>query len=215
MSRPILYSSIRSPHCLKVALFLQEKGIVFDRVEIDLPARQQKSPAYLRINPFGLVPAYTDDYGPHADSLLIMHYLEWRHPQPRLFPAAETDWPDALNWIERSSGPFRDVSHHLYWQIIEPPTSGTDWDRVAALKTEGIMLLDTLEAHLAHRQFMFGEFGVVDIALIPWVHGYRRFDLISAERHPHTAAWIERVSTRPSFQNNYQIKGRFFSGDTA
>ena len=47
MTQSILYSSIRSPHCLKIGIVLAEKQIPFDRVEIDLRNRQQREPAYL------------------------------------------------------------------------------------------------------------------------------------------------------------------------
>jgi len=202
-----LYSSVRSPHCLKVAIFLDEKGIAFKRVEIDLTAKQQKTPAYLRINPYGLVPAYVDDYGPHPDSLAIMHYLEWRYPSPRLFPADDA-LPTALQWIERSGAAYRDVSHHLYWQLIEPPANGTDHDRVADLIAQGHRLLVELEALLDGQRYLFDTFGVVDIAFIPWVYGYRRFDgLLDRARFPQVDAWVERVSARASFQRNYDQVG--------
>lgn len=206
-----LYSSVRSPHCLKVAMFLQEKGIEFERIEIDLPARQQKIPAYLQINPFGLVPAYVDDYGPHLDSLGIMHYLEWRYPTPKLFPEMD-QLPEALAWIARSSSQYRDVSHYLYWQLIEPPASGINQQRVDELMHEGKQLLQTLEEKLENASFLFGDFGVVDIAFIPWVHGYHRFEgLLTVDEFPKVYDWVERVSQRPAYQDNYQKKGIPFS----
>jgi glutathione S-transferase len=202
-----LYSSIRSPHCLKVAMFLHEKGVPFERIEIDLPANEQRTPAYLRVNPFGLVPAYVDDYGPHPDSLAIMHYLEWRYPQPVLFPPAD-QLAEALHWINRSSMDYRNVSHHLYWQLIEPPDDGPNAKQVEALMTEGKRLLDELETLLGDRDYLFGDFGVVDIAFIPWVHGYRRFEgLLVSEEFPGVDAWVDRISKRASFQQNHQQIG--------
>lgn len=210
---PKLYSSVRSPHCLKVAIFLQEKGIPFERIEVDLPNKQQRTPAYLRVNPLGLVPAYVDDNGPHADSLLIMHYLEWQHPAPRLFPE-DTDLVEALGWIERSSTEFRDVSHHLYWQLIEPPASGPDQARIDALMGQGHALLQELETQLSDRDYICGIFGVVDIAMIPWVYGYNRFEgLLDPAAFPNVVAWTERVSSRPSFRDNYQAVGIPFESE--
>lgn len=204
---PRLYSSIRSPHCLKAAMFLQEKKIAFERVEIDLPTKEQKTPAYLRINPFGLVPTYEDDYGPHPDSLLIMHYLEWRYPEPKLFPDP-AQLSDAFAWIERSSSAYRNVSHHLYWQLIEPPEGGPDESRVAELMQEGKSLLGELEAQLDNTDHLFGAFGVVDIAFIPWIYGYRRFEgLLEPTEFPQVDAWVSQVSERPSFKDNHQQKG--------
>ncbi|MFN2324017.1 MAG: glutathione S-transferase family protein [Trueperaceae bacterium] len=87
MSHATLFSSVRSPHCLKVAIVLQEKRVRFETVEIDLPARQQKSPAYLAIDPRGQIPAYLDDAGAQLDSLDVMLHLEARHPEPRMLPS--------------------------------------------------------------------------------------------------------------------------------
>lgn len=209
MTKPILYSSVRSPHCLKVAIFLHEKGIVFDRVEIDLPAKEQKTPEYLVINPLGLVPAYQDDYGYHQDSLLIMHYLEWRYPELSLFPSRE-HLPEVLTWIEKSSSAYRDVSHHLYWQLIEPPIGGTDWKRVNELKEQGNQLLDDLENLLSDKNYLFGAFGVVDIAFIPWIYGYNRFDMLDKAKYPTVVEWVDRITSRESFIANYQKVGRSF-----
>ncbi len=188
-------------------MFLQEKGISFDRVEVDLPAKEQKTPEYLAINPLGLVPTYQDDYGPHPDSLFIMHYLEWRYPSPRLFPGRDA-LKNTLGWIARSSSDYRNVSHDLYWQLIQPPADGTDTARVDELMTTGWALLQELEDQLGESDYLFGAFGVGDIAFIPWVHGYRRFEgLLTAERFPRVDAWVDRVSSRPSFVDNYQQVG--------
>lgn len=211
MTLPILYSSVHSPHCLKIAMFLHEKGIAFDRVEIDLRGKEQKTPAYLRINPMGMVPVYVDDYGVHIDSLLIMHYLEWRYPEPALFPIHDEDFVAALEWIERSSNDFRNVSHHLYWQLIEPPAAGTDTLYVAKLMAHGFELLTRLESQLVGKEMVLGTFGVVDVALIPWVQGYLRFDgLLDGDRFPNVMKWVQRVSERDSFRVNYQQVGRVF-----
>ena len=141
----ILYSSIRSPHCLKAAMVLSEKGVPFQRVEVDLRTREQKSAAYLAINPLGQVPAYQDDQGIHYDSLEIMRHLDERYPEPRLFPLDPTLLQEVLSWIEFAGGRMRDVSHELYWQLLEPPAEGTDEQVVTQLKEEGTELLAQVE----------------------------------------------------------------------
>lgn len=212
MPKSILYSSIRSPHCLKVAIFLTEKGIPFDRVEIDLPARQQKTPEFLAINPAGQVPVYVDGEGVHADSLQIMRYLDERYPEPWLFPTEPVLLQPVLDWINLSSGRVRDVSHELYWQLIEPPVDGTDWAVVNALKGEGMAILSKLEVALIGNPFICGGFGAADISLLPWIHGYGRFDLPEAGTMPNVEGWLKRMTARASFGENYQVVGRAFLG---
>jgi glutathione S-transferase len=103
MSDATLFSSVRSPHCFKVSIVLEEKRVRFERVEIDLPARQQKTPEYLAIQPRGQVPAYLDDAGAHLDSLDVMLHLEARHPEPRTVPADPAQRDAMLAWSVRSS----------------------------------------------------------------------------------------------------------------
>ena len=211
--RPVLFSSARSPHCFKVSLVLREKGIDFDRVEIDLPAREQKTPAYLALNPLGQVPVYQDEDGVHVDSLVIMRHLDRKHPEPLLFPTDAEALAAVLDWIELSSTAMRDVSHHLYWQILEPPEAGPDVDRVAALKAEGMALLARVEAALADGGgwLVGGRLSAADLSVFAWLHGYARYELpTSSDGLEHYAAWRARLVARPSFTESFGRVGRPF-----
>ena len=206
-----LYSSIRSPHCFKVSIVLEEKGVAFERVEIDLRGKEQKTPEYLAINPLGQVPVYEDDQGVHIDSLVIMEYLDKRYPSPPLFPHNES-LKDVLDWIELSSGPMRDVSHYLYWQLIEPPQEGTDWDEVERLKARGYDLLDAMEAALAKNgDWLCGDLSAADFSVFAWVYGFKRFDLpASWDKYPRVRSWYQRLEKRPSVAASFQKKGKPF-----
>jgi len=219
MTQSIFYSSIRSPHCLKIGMVLTEKGVPFDRVEIDLRNRQQKTPAYLAINPAGQVPVYVDDGGVHADSLQIMHYLDERYPEPKLFPAEAERLRTIMDWIALSSGQARDVSHELYWQLIEPPEAGTDWVVVNELKAAGLDILAQLETALAQsrlvdQHYVCGELSAADFSLLPWIYGYGRFDLLEVGTMPNVEAWLARMTERDSFAKNFQVAGRPFEVDS-
>lgn len=214
MSTPVLYSSVRSPHCFKVSMFLHERGVTFDRVEIDLPAKQQRTPTYLAINPLGQVPVYRDEQGVHIDSLVIMRYVDERQPGPTLFPVDPAELEDTLAWIELSSTAMRDVSHHLYWLVVEPPEGGADPVEVQRLRAQGMELLDRVEAALASRPWLGGDrMGAADVAVFSWLYGYARFDLPSTwDHHPHLRAWLDTLAARPSFAASYRQVGRPFEG---
>lgn len=210
---PILYSSARSPHCFKVSLFLHEKGVAFDRIEIDLPKKQQRTPAYLAINPLGQVPVYADDRGVHVDSLAIMRYLDARHGPHRLFPTDGEALHEALAWIELSSTAMRDVSHNLYWLLIEPPATGADPDVVVRLKGEGMALLERVETALDRGEgwLVGGALGAADLSVFAWLYGFRRFGLPpTPAAFGRLRAWSERLEARPSFAASYGQVGRPF-----
>jgi glutathione S-transferase len=203
---PVLFSSARSPHCFKISVTLLELGVAFDRVEIDLPAREQRMADYLAINPRGQVPAYLDADGAHLDSLDILLHLDARRRPPQLFPADPIAREATLAWIARSSGAMRDVSHHLYWQLLEPPAEGPDATRVAQLRAQGSELLEGVEAALAASRSgwlvdaddLAGP-SAADICVYAWTSGYRRFELPSSEsRLPHLGRWWRWWDERPS-----------------
>lgn len=204
---PILYSSFNCPHSLKAAFFLSEKDIAFQRVEVDLSSKEQKTPTYLAINPRGTVPAFEDASGVIGDSLEIMRYIDGLSGGHRLFPNDAATFQAALRWIERADTDFWDVSHHLYWQLIQPPAEGTNWNEVIRLKAKGISLLQELEDILRTQAYVCGEFSAADIVLLPWVYGYRRFNLPEEGQFPAVERWRDELSQRENFVSNYRQKG--------
>jgi len=212
MPKSYLYSSVRSPHCFKVSLILEEKGVPFERIEIDLRGKEQKTAPYLAINPLGQVPVYEDDRGVHIDSLVIMQYLDKRYPTSQLFPKNESVNKEVLDWIEHSSTTMRDTSHYLYWQLLEPPQKGTDWGEVERLKAQGYDSLKAMEADLEkHGDWLCGDLSAADFSVFAWVYGFKRFDLPESwDNYPNVQSWYKRLEARPSVAASYGQKGQPF-----
>ena len=213
MSKAILFSSVSSPHCFKVSMILEEKGVDFERVEINLREKEQKSDDYLALNPKGQVPAYKDEQGMVLDSLDIMQYLDKRYPSYKLFPSEAEKLKNVLGWIESSSTTIRDVSHHLYWQLLQPPKGGTDWEEVKHLKTLGYEQLTLMEQALeTNSEWLCGDLSAADFSVFAWVYGYKRFELPSDwADYPKVQGWLERINNRPSVAVSYQQTGIPFS----
>jgi RNA polymerase-associated protein len=77
-----LYDAAACPFCARVRIVLEEKGIDYETVEIDLRNR----PAWIfDLNPHGKVPVLEDGFA-LPESAVIMEYLEERHPEPPLLP---------------------------------------------------------------------------------------------------------------------------------
>jgi glutathione S-transferase len=209
--QPILYSSVNCPHSTKAAFFLAEKGVEFRRIEVSLAARVQKTPAYLALNPKGTVPTFEDEHGVIGDSLALMRHVDAHFDGPQLFPSDPDALHDVLRWIARGDADFWDVSHHLYWQVIEPPQTGTDWAEVARLRAKGIGLLAELEASLARQPYVCGDFSAADIALLPWVYGFQRFNLPERGQFLHVERWRDQLSSRATFRDNHNRAGYPFT----
>src|SRR5881409_3489189 len=82
-----LYTFPPSTNSRKVRIALLEKGLEFERINVDLTKGEQKNPDYLNIHPFGQVPALDDEGFVIYDSTIINEYLEDEYPYPSLLPA--------------------------------------------------------------------------------------------------------------------------------
>jgi glutathione S-transferase len=80
-----LYTAIRAPNPRRVDMFLAEKGITLERVNIDLNAGEQRSAAFLARNPMARVPVLElDDGRALSETRAICTFLEGLHPEPNL-----------------------------------------------------------------------------------------------------------------------------------
>jgi glutathione S-transferase len=106
-----LYSYGTAPNPRKVKIFLAEKGLQYDLVEMDMMKGDHKTPDFLAKNPSGKLPVLELDDGRHlSESIAICRYLEGIHPQPNLFG---TD-PFELGHIEMRN---RQMETELWSQI--------------------------------------------------------------------------------------------------
>lgn len=96
-----LYDGTTSVCAIKVRLALFEKGIPFESHNIDLRRGDQLDPAYLALNPNGVVPTLDDDSKIIIESSVILHYLEDVHPAPSLLPDNPADRAAMRLWMKR------------------------------------------------------------------------------------------------------------------
>jgi glutathione S-transferase len=179
---PTLYDAARCPYCARVRIFLAEKGIEVDTVEIDLSDR----PAWLyEKNPSGKVPVWEEDGWALPESAVISEYLEEVHPDPPLWPADAAQRAAARLLVFR----FDDFSKPYYALRRGEPG--------ARERFEGE--LRYLDAFLERLPYLTGvSFGLADTAYLPWVLRARDVLDIALEPWPALAAWVDRVSERPS-----------------
>jgi glutathione S-transferase len=176
-----LYDAARCPYCARVRITLAEKGIEYDPVEIDL----QNRPAWIyEKNETGRVPVVEEDAWILPESAVIMEYLEERYPEPALLPADPADRALARLWI------FRHDDFTRPYYALRRGEEGA----AARLDAE----LGKLEAAVSEREFLAGEFGLADIAYVPWVLRARDTLGVSLDAFPALAAWLDRLVERRS-----------------
>src|SRR5204862_2433671 len=81
-----LYDYPDCPFCQKVRVMLAEKDLEYEKIFVDLRKQEQKSPDFLRLNPYGKVPVLVHEDEVIYDSTIINEYLEDEYPLPRMMP---------------------------------------------------------------------------------------------------------------------------------
>jgi glutathione S-transferase len=190
-------------------MFLAEKGIELETIEIDLGSQEQLSEMFRTINPRCTVPALQLDSGVViADNLAIADYLESIQPEPALIGRTpeqraltlqlnnriELEGLMAIAEILRNSSPgMRDRAL----------TGPVNFAQIPALAERGRarfqLFFPMLEQQLGDQQFLLGEeFGLADISAFV----VTEFAAWVKERVPpectRVQAWYERVKARPS-----------------
>src|SRR5438093_12220150 len=87
-----LYDFKSSPNCQRVKVVLAEKNLPYDIIPIDLRKSEQKTPEYLKLNPYSKVPVLTDDAAVLYESCIINEYLNEKYPNLPLMPADLEKW---------------------------------------------------------------------------------------------------------------------------
>jgi glutathione S-transferase len=177
-----LYDADRCPYCARVRIVLAEKGIEYETVEIDLDDR----PAWIyEKNPLGRVPILEEDTFVLAESAVIDEYLDERYPEHPLWPADPGERALGRMVVFR----FDELSRPYY-------ALRRGEDGAAARLDAALQGLDEL---LQARPFLSGrDFGLADIAYIPWILRARdRLD-VDLTRFQALANWIGRLEQRPS-----------------
>jgi glutathione S-transferase len=177
-----LYDAARCPYCARVRIVLAEKDVEFETVEIDLTDR----PAWLyEKNATGRVPVLEEDGWVLPESSVIMEFLDERYPEPALLPADPPDRALSRVWIFRHSD-FTDPYYAL--------RRGEDGAGDAFARQ-----LARLDGELRLRPWLGGrDYGLADIAYVPWVLRGRDLLGVSLEPYGALADWLERLLGRPA-----------------
>ena len=177
-----LYDADRCPYCARVRIALAEKGIEYETVEVDLDDR----PAWIyEKNPLGRVPVVEEDTFVLAESAVIDEYLDDRYPDPPLWPADPAERALGRMLVFR----FDELSRPYY-----AVRRGED-----AARERLDAVLATLDAVLQEQLFLSGrEFGLADVAYVPWILRARDRMDVELGRFPALAEWVGRLEQRSS-----------------
>jgi GST-like protein len=201
-----------TPNGHKITLFLEETGLDYRIVPVDIGAGDQFKPEFLAISPNNRMPAIVDrapaDGGapiPVFESGAILCYLAEKTGQ--LLPAAPRERKTVLEWLSwqlGGFGPMLGQNHHFTRYAPEKIPYAID-----RYQREAARLYGVLDRHLADRGFIAGNaLSIADLACHPWAaaHAWHHIDLAD---YPEVRRWHDALAARPAFVRAYAVEQSF------
>ncbi len=195
-----------TPNGWKITIMLEECGLPYRVIPLNIAAGEQFEESFLRLNPNARMPAIVDheaDGGPLSvfESGAILMYLAEKSGQ----------------FMPRDQRGFYDVAQWLFWQMANlGPMGGqashfvnyqdTEENQYAKARylNEYDRLLGVMNYALKSRPYLAGEYSIADMASFPWVLPYKRygFDL---NNFPDLKRWYDELKQRPALRRGVDI----------
>ena len=204
-----LYDCATAPSPRRARIFLAEKGVAHEKVEVDLRNNEQLGEAFRRINPQCTVPVLQTGEGPAlVDNAAIAAYLEARFPEPPLLGITPHEKAEIASWNWRIefegllaiAEAMRNSAPSLVNRALPGPV---DYAQIAELAQRGKARLEqfvaTLEERLAGREFVATErFSLADISAVVAIDFARVLKFKPSEAQPNLLRWRQAMAERPS-----------------
>lgn len=192
-----------TPNGYKIAIFLEETGLDYKIIPVDIGSGAQFEKSFLAIAPNNRIPAIVDHDVSGAkqtvfESGAILLYLSEKtgklcstDPNLRI---ATYEW---LMWQMGGLGPMLGQNHHFSHYATEKIPYAID-----RYKKETHRLYSVLNMRLKDRMFICDEYSIADIASYPWVVSYKRQG-IDLQEFSNVQEWFNRIKARPAVTRAY------------
>jgi GST-like protein len=196
-----------TPNGHKITMFLEEAGMPYRIVPINIGKGEQFAPDFLKIAPNNRMPAIVDHQPADGGAPLslfesgaILLYLadkSGRFIAPNLRGRNETiQW---LFWQMGGLGPMAGQNHHFTQYAPEPVPYA-----IERYVKETARLYAVLNKQLTDREFIAGDYSIADMACYPWIvpHERQRQNL---DDFPKLKRWFGTIRERPATQRAYAL----------
>ncbi|KAI8821646.1 glutathione S-transferase [Fimicolochytrium jonesii] len=182
-----------TPNGQKASIGLEELGLKYKVVEVDITENVQKEEWFLKINPNGRIPAIVDhsrgDFPVFETGAILMYLAEHHDPKNILLSEDANKRSEAiqwLNWQMGGLGPMQGQANHFFRYAPENIPYA-----IKRYQDETKRLYSVMERQLSDgREYLIGEYSLADVACFGWG--------LSLEELPLVDQWLHRAAKRPA-----------------
>lgn len=198
--RLVLYDYELDADCYKVRLLLALVGASYERVAVDVhPGHEERSPAYLALNPRGSLPILEQDGLVLAEAeAILLHCAGLLPGGGALVPESAADHARMLSWLFFARGPLAAAGLARLHAMLEAPGDGP------ALERQALAAFRVMEDHMTAQRLAGSDWFVgaapslADIALFPAIALSRDFG-VDHDAYPALRRWMRRLRALPGF----------------
>jgi GSH-dependent disulfide-bond oxidoreductase len=196
-----------TPNGWKITIMLEETGLPYTIKPVNIGRGEQFKPEFLAISPNNRMPAIVDHDPPDGgapisifESAAILTYLAEK--TGRFMPKdlrGRYEVQQWLAWQIANLGPMAGQAHHFRHYASEKIAYA-----INRYTNEVNRLYGVMNARLADRPFLAGEYSIADMASWPWVLPYERQGQ-NLDEFPHLKRWLETLRARPAVQRGFAV----------
>ncbi|NJL87201.1 MAG: glutathione S-transferase family protein [Leptolyngbyaceae cyanobacterium SM1_1_3] len=220
MSQPIDLYYWPTPNGWKVSICLEEMGLPYNPIPVNIMAGDQFKPEFLQISPNNKMPAIVDPEGPEEQPLSLFEsgaiLLYLADKTGRFMPEKPRDRYSTLQWLMfqmGSIGPMLGQAHHFRQYAPEKIAYAIDRYTHEATRLYGV-----LDKQLATVEYVAGDYSIADMAIFPWLISYENQGQNLAD-YTHVKRWFDAINQRPAVQTGLallkEVRTRGKMDDTA
>lgn len=199
-----------TPNGWKVSIFLEESGLPYKLVPVNIGTGDQFTPEFLAISPNNRMPAIVDhdvdgEPVPVFESGAILLYLAEKTGQfMATDPIKRKETIEWLFWQVGGLGPMAgQISHFVNYA----PAEGNEYSK-ERYANEYNRCIGVLDRRLAHHEYLVDEYSIADMASWPWIMIHKFFGQ-TLDEFPHVARWHEAMRNRPRVRAGVDVGKEF------
>jgi GSH-dependent disulfide-bond oxidoreductase len=200
-----------TPNGHKIHIMLEECGLEYRAIPVNIGAGDQFKPEFLKLSPNNKIPAINDPHGPDGkpislfESGAILVYLAAK--TGRFLPQADRARYEVLQWLMfqmGTVGPMLGQNHHF--RLYAPEKLEYAVNRYT---NEAKRIYCVIDGRLSQHQYLAGsEYSIADIATFPWLRNWERQGIVLDE-YPFLRDWFNKIAERPAVQRGVKVLADF------
>ena len=195
-----------TPNGHKIHIMLEETGLPYRVIPININHGDQFDPAFLKISPNNKMPAMVDPDGPGSkpyslfeSGAMLMYLAEKTNrfmPQPMDKRYLVIQW---LMFQMGGIGPLFGQAHHFRNYAPEQIDYAVERSTNEAGRLYGVM-----DRRLGEIEYLAGEYSIADIAAFPWARNPSRKGH-DENNYPNVKRWLDAIEVRPAVQRGLEV----------